>query len=523
MKVDIPTMFMMLIAICLILAICVRWFVHSQNDQGLEICFWSMIFFACGLSLLLLRHHVPDVISIVLANTIVTTGYSLLLLSVIRFQKREVPSWVLWGPILFILIAFSLVIESIYLRLLINAAVSFIQSAIIIYYLMSQDASQPSRGRNLMVLGLGINLLALVGRLVATIIQNNQQYGLLSNSFHHFIFNFSNILTLMFVVNGMMMMAKDRSDHLNSLMVRQDNLTGCWNRIRIQEIAQQEMARLERYGHPVSLLMIDLDNFKKINDKFGHAAGDTILCGFVNTAWQSLRTTDVLGRWGGEEFVAILPSTGLAGAIETAERILSSLETQIFPNSIQITASIGIAIGKSTDSWSDWLGRADAALYRAKANGRNRVELETLETAEENDINRQDAHLVTLTWRSTYETGYAEIDMQHRLLFDKANDFLQLILQKSSSEVLIEYAGRLADDIRRHMQDEESFLWDKHHPMAASHTVIHNKLLAQVDEMIACCQQGQIGSIELFHYIVYEVIAQHMLIEDQKLNIATLP
>lgn len=156
-----------------------------------------------------------------------------------------------------------------------------------------------------------------------------------------------------------------------------DALTGVLNRRALEMEADRELARSARSGSPLAVLMLDIDHFKKLNDAFGHAAGDGALCSLVNLVKQELRNTDVVARFGGEEFIALLPDTDLAGAQETAERLrqaIHSLRTPYEHAMLQFTVSIGVAQAYPDDTrWEMLLHRADKALYEAKAAGRNRV------------------------------------------------------------------------------------------------------------------------------------------------------
>ena len=164
------------------------------------------------------------------------------------------------------------------------------------------------------------------------------------------------------------------------LLVRTDPLTGVANRRHFVERAEVEIQRAQRLGTPFSLLMIDLDHFKHINDTWGHATGDLVLRNFTSIAAAPLRAADLLARIGGEEFAILLPDTGLAGARDAAQRILEAARTHTITTpegNVRYTASVGAALLKDTDKALDsLLSRADAALYRAKQAGRDRLEVE---------------------------------------------------------------------------------------------------------------------------------------------------
>ena len=156
-----------------------------------------------------------------------------------------------------------------------------------------------------------------------------------------------------------------------------DELTGVLNRRGVLQAAQQLIADQARKGEAVSALMFDLDHFKKINDRFGHAVGDEALHLFAATARVSMRASDIVGRLGGEEFVALLPGT-IADAKIVAERVRRTFEAAgvtVAGHDLHATVSVGAACGAPGTDIVALLAAADAALYRAKASGRNRVEL----------------------------------------------------------------------------------------------------------------------------------------------------
>jgi diguanylate cyclase (GGDEF)-like protein len=158
-----------------------------------------------------------------------------------------------------------------------------------------------------------------------------------------------------------------------------DDLTGLTNRRRFLELAEAELNRFRRSQNKFSLLMIDFDHFKEINDRYGHPAGDEILRQFAHRASTTKRSSDCVGRLGGEEFVVLLPETGSAGATAFANRLRTNcaqIELPFPETALHITISIGIAEIRAEDSSVyEILQRADEALYLAKNNGRDRCEI----------------------------------------------------------------------------------------------------------------------------------------------------
>jgi diguanylate cyclase (GGDEF)-like protein len=157
-----------------------------------------------------------------------------------------------------------------------------------------------------------------------------------------------------------------------------DELTGLLNRRRFIELGQREMDLAHRSGSPLAVAVLDLDDFKRINDVFGHSAGDSVLQAAAAACRRALRSTDLIARWGGEEFAMALPCTGEDGALEVAGRILGALAGGAAApragSPIGCTASIGVAfLDSRSKTVFDLLGLADAAMYEAKKAGKNRV------------------------------------------------------------------------------------------------------------------------------------------------------
>lgn len=152
-----------------------------------------------------------------------------------------------------------------------------------------------------------------------------------------------------------------------------DSLTGLNNRRGFTEAGAIEIERAVRYGHPLSLLMFDIDHFKNVNDSFGHQAGDEVLQGVTDCVNATLRQIDLKARWGGDEFIALLVETGLDEATQIAERLRGIVEETGFQLAEHVTLSIGIATMEKGDNLESMIRRADNALYRAKHSGRNRI------------------------------------------------------------------------------------------------------------------------------------------------------
>ncbi len=155
-----------------------------------------------------------------------------------------------------------------------------------------------------------------------------------------------------------------------------DGLTGLNNKRRFIEILETEIARSQRHRRPLSLIMFDLDWFKKVNDQFGHGCGDDVLRSLADVTRAALREFDSLARWGGDEFVIIATETDLQGAINLAERLRRLVESHTFRKTGAMTASFGVAEMIHGESMESFLQRVDRHLYRAKESGRNNTQSE---------------------------------------------------------------------------------------------------------------------------------------------------
>ena len=154
-----------------------------------------------------------------------------------------------------------------------------------------------------------------------------------------------------------------------------DPLTGAYNRRYLELQLEQVLDSWKRYQRPASLLLIDIDHFKRINDKFGHSAGDAAIKGLVDVISRNIRNVDTLCRYGGEEFVVLLAETGIVGASRAAEKLRAAAENSRLLPKGNMTVSVGVSDLSTAEGVDHWLNLADAALYLAKRNGRNRVEL----------------------------------------------------------------------------------------------------------------------------------------------------
>lgn len=166
--------------------------------------------------------------------------------------------------------------------------------------------------------------------------------------------------------------SKEHTERLERLTVT-DSLTGLSNRMKLHSELDREIERAKRYRLPLSLIMFDIDHFKSINDNFGHDIGDAVLVSLSRLAQSVVRKVDLLARWGGEEFMVLVPNTALNDAVLLAEKLRETFEEQYFERPSQVTASFGVSQFSAADDFDSFTKRVDEALYEAKRGGRNRV------------------------------------------------------------------------------------------------------------------------------------------------------
>ena len=172
---------------------------------------------------------------------------------------------------------------------------------------------------------------------------------------------------------------RKRDEEEIRLLATTDSLTGIANRREFNRILTSETDRVRRYGKPLSLVMFDIDFFKRVNDTFGHDAGDYVLQAITGLVKENIRSVDVVARWGGEEFMVLMPASNLAAARNTAEKLRQAIAQYRFDKVDKITVSFGVTEFVLQDDSNSLLKRADDALYQAKERGRNRVETLTAE------------------------------------------------------------------------------------------------------------------------------------------------
>ncbi len=291
--------------------------------------------------------------------------------------------------------------------------------------------------------------------------------------------------------------------NIQKLQMHTDHLTGLYNRRSFDTRVMAEIERSKRYGSPLSIVMMDIDHFKRINDDFGHDVGDTVLIQIAKLLSVHTRSTDAVTRWGGEEFLILMPHTDQSRATEAAEKLRSLIEKFQFPNGICLTLSFGVAQWLPLASKNMWIKRADRAMYKAKAMGRNRVEqCPWLSIIPEGKS--------ALDWQPLYETGDSQIDEEHKELLKIAT---RLLADPWDKERIRQTKTELRNHILKHFRHEERLMKEYGYAQRENHEAIHRMI---VEESILAFKEVDRGFFDNLHFfLIDEIIIQHFFIFDK--------
>jgi diguanylate cyclase (GGDEF)-like protein/hemerythrin-like metal-binding protein/PAS domain S-box-containing protein len=288
-----------------------------------------------------------------------------------------------------------------------------------------------------------------------------------------------------------------------------DALTGVYNRYYLEEHLLGEMERSDRYGEPLSMVLFDLDLFKRVNDRFGHLVGDEVLTQISRTVSMVLRENDLLSRIGGEEFVVVMPGTDSAGAKVVAEKILRALSGSAHAVAGVVTASFGVAERLKVESFKSWFKRLDDALFLAKERGRN-----TVVSFEEEG--RWPILSVQLEWRPEWECGDATIDAQHQKLIALSERLIHQLLKDVADPIVRGMLDELIDRAVEHFTDEESLQTRIGYPDRQRHAQAHAVLTAKALHLRTLFNQGDLTSSAFFSFVIDDFVVNHLATEDTR-------
>jgi diguanylate cyclase (GGDEF)-like protein len=378
MKLDVNTLFTVTIYVEAILGLLLL-FAWAQNTAIQGVCWWGFAHLVRASSVVLFGMYgtAPDIVTIDLANALLFTAFAVTWTGARVFDGRPVePVYLVTGAVLWLLICrLPVLADATAVRALIASGIITAYTWLTAYEFWRGRSEQlVSRWPAIFMLFAHGSLYLLRTPLIALLpsAADNSMYG----SVWLTVLSFEALLFTISVAFILLAMAKERTElrHRNAAML--DPLTGIANRRSFLQDAGLLAKRHRANPRPTAVLLIDLDHFKSINDRFGHPAGDEILKLFAAVVVNTLRITDLSGRIGGEEFAALLPCS-LEEAVIAAERVREAFESSGIVDEtgpVDTTVSIGVAGGPAGTELEVLLAAADTALYQAKRGGRNRVE-----------------------------------------------------------------------------------------------------------------------------------------------------
>ncbi|MDM4772738.1 GGDEF domain-containing protein [Solimonas sp. SE-A11] len=351
-----------------------------REREGQLLWGFSNLAGALGGSLLLLRGMIPDFASIALANGLLVLAHSLMWAGLRRFSGQPVHWWLVWSaPLLvtWLFWGFAPVAGNAPAR----------TCALALFMLLFSGANFADAWRAQRLEPLVMRRLVMTVFLVTCVFMADRALFMLQHASRaaehtvmHPVHTYSALVALLIVTVwnlSILMMASERLANRLTGLAHSDGLTRALNRMGFRALAVRQVQRCRRDRKPVSVLLLDLDHFKRINDNHGHEAGDRLLCAFAATVGEMIRPGDLLARYGGEEFCVLLPETGLDEAAAVGERLrerFATVRIRADDAVIGTTVSIGVAQFLGGEMIDDAVSRADRALYQAKHHGRNRVE-----------------------------------------------------------------------------------------------------------------------------------------------------
>ncbi|WP_028830258.1 diguanylate cyclase [Proteocatella sphenisci] len=289
--------------------------------------------------------------------------------------------------------------------------------------------------------------------------------------------------------------------------VATDALTGLKNRYYCDTHIKDEFFGKDSEEKIISMLIIDIDYFKNVNDKYGHDVGDSVLSEMSDIFASSVRSSDIVMRWGGEEFVILLPDVRLSDANSIANKINKRVRANVFKTVNKITVSIGVAQKQSKESFESLFKRCDSALYVAKENGRNTV-------VSSRGVSDK-AIPLALEWSESLECGNELIDMQHRKMHSMMNDLLENYFEYGLDDKFEKKFNEAMNFIQEHFNDEENLLREWGYPKLAEHSKMHAELLDHTVILRKKVEKKTMSEGELVSYVVNEVVFGHLVNEDR--------
>ncbi len=386
MRVDVPTLVVVAAVTAALLALSVALTLRGQPPQlqnSLRAWTTGIAIQAAGWLLIGFRGELPDAITIVLANFAIAFGYAVCIHALRIFGGllgSPRAAYALSAGVLLASLVFTYMEPSRHWRMVFNSmllATIFGHAALTAWHLRAAHGPRPP-SHKLLTGVFALGALMLGARAVVVAIEGPQPAGgVLALSPLVAALYGSTAFGPVLATFGFVLMCNDRLHREVEHLATFDTLTGVYNRGSLERLAAEAVAHALRHGRPVAVMLVDADHFKRINDEFGHEAGDSALRVLAGCLQFCVRPGDVVGRFGGEEFVVVMPGADEDAGVVIAERLRQRMETLRLGEAtgdLALRVSVGVAMRRERDDrYAHVLREADRALYEAKRTGRNRV------------------------------------------------------------------------------------------------------------------------------------------------------
>ena len=374
-----PTLFACVALVATIMAFCLILVGQFNRRDGLLTIGFGLLAHALAYVGYTLYGHAPLWLTYGVANTLLAVALAFYGASIFRIVELPVSWGRIFAPAALMLVLMVSLIDTLEPRMLAATLVLMVQCALIIYWTRRYIPAQ-GRARILLIIGSSISLIGLGMRVVAIIGGGAAEMRYDVSNLKQTISVSIGTFTAMMISLGLVLLAKERSESLFQRLALRDVLTGILNRRAVLEQFSKELERARRDASYLAVAMVDIDHFKQINDVYGHLAGDEVICHCVNHLTQRIRESDSIGRYGGEEFLVLLPRTSSEDAVAVLDALRASLAespARFGEATISLRISIGVCcvVPNEGDTPAGLLARADAALYEAKGLGRNTLRL----------------------------------------------------------------------------------------------------------------------------------------------------
>lgn len=373
------------------------WLRNSKHFVGTGLFATGLALQSFGMTLALFRGSLTPVLTVVLANTIMLSGLVVLLAGLADFigHRINVKKYIAYVLVFTALYFFyAIITPNIRMRIMLFSLATipiFLHNCIAIFF--SADKNHKQYASQVGVVYIFLIIISLLRSYYAFDSHEIAKY--FGTQITDTLLVIVSMLLTTAITYAFQNMINNKLSHEAEIHVEEhkktlaeldrlatyDSLTNIFNRRKLELTLSQHIAYSKRYNHPVSILLCDIDNFKRINDKYGHYAGDKALVAVIQALTKNMRSVDIIGRWGGEEFLVIAPGLAFDKAMLAADRlrmeVMSHQRSALWDNET-LTISVGVAEYNAIETQENLIIRADKALYRAKELGRNRVEGNTM-------------------------------------------------------------------------------------------------------------------------------------------------